>query len=968
MKNKEYYIRLGEAVERLEEKNCPTNPSKWSYYKSQAKKKFDVYPSAYANGWASKQYKDAGGGWKKCASEATDAQETEFHTQLDKLVHKTFGKRPEEMDEKFDKTHLGILQYAFKDIDRINPSEPAYKRLVDMLNKLSKQELQQIASVDIKFLSLLAKNLLSKKESVNEEMGAPVSKTKIVNVKLASGADMGTRPASALGMIGTVNIGGKKYQVKALRGSTGPIYTLIGHEKFSQNTGMPNWKYFMDKLQGLNGGKKVMFTPANDVKIGESVNESHFQVGDKVKMSHGGVGVVKSLDKEDGADDEKYYNIELPNGEVMKHAPNELTLVETDLEEGLFQDLMKGVKKGNGPFTLVVIKNNKVVKQVNVNTPQSIPANYTSLQKDYPNSRIRVEDSTGKIVFGESKSVNEGVSRDAAYIHGILQSGQDATQNFIDDNGLDGEKLSDYVKANRNNIDGYNVKHYISGERGTVGSVPKLRQAFIKKFKKGKSVNEEKVYIDFLNKKKGFKQDRIKFTSYEAAVKWAKTNFDNFNPDMIKYESVNESSMSNIDIIAQEANDFKDFVKEFYKEYKDFPKDKDTIKWLKGVYDNRSTTESIVNEATAIGKKIFSDAKGKLFFGYQNDDDTIQLVDYKTWKKLSMKDLSNEFFANRVINSIVRNQKQFNKKVEYNMWSKKTNPSFEDRMDWFIKNGWISNITKSGIKEGVESVNESSVEIGDIVFFPSANSAATVVDRFGRSVTLKLANGKKVKTVVDKIKLLAQDNVNEGNAFTGALFNARKEGLTEFEFNGKKYPVHKLEEEEKEETLAESKLTKDSLKQIIKEEYHNVKTFMEEKYGFTPELGKVYSNLAAKPFLKEEEEEILDEYDVENYQDLKEFVQFMAEYKSDINEAEYQGRKVKLGKIMQGDVKKFKVYVKNDKGNVVKVNFGQGGDAKGGTMRIRKDNPEARKSFRARHNCDNPGPRWKARYWSCRKW
>tara|TARA_R110001583_G_scaffold18844_1_gene74580 strand:+ start:553 stop:999 length:447 start_codon:yes stop_codon:yes gene_type:complete len=88
----------------------------------------------------------------------------------------------------------------------------------------------------------------------------------------------------------------------------------------------------------------------------------------------------------------------------------------------------------------------------------------------------------------------------------------------------------------------------------------------------------------------------------------------------------------------------------------------------------------------------------------------------------------------------------------------------------------------------------------------------------------------------------------------------------------------------------------------------------------------------------------------------------------DVNEGEYQGRKVKLGKPMQGDKKKFKVYVKNDKGNVVKVNFGQGGDAKGGTMRIRKDNPKARKSFRARHNCDNPGPRHKARYWSCRKW
>lgn len=61
---------LGEKVEKLMEKNCPTNPSKWSYYKSQAKSKFDVYPSAYANGWASKQYKSAGGGWKKCADES----------------------------------------------------------------------------------------------------------------------------------------------------------------------------------------------------------------------------------------------------------------------------------------------------------------------------------------------------------------------------------------------------------------------------------------------------------------------------------------------------------------------------------------------------------------------------------------------------------------------------------------------------------------------------------------------------------------------------------------------------------------------------------------------------------------------------------------------------------------------------------------------------------------------------------
>lgn len=81
-----------------------------------------------------------------------------------------------------------------------------------------------------------------------------------------------------------------------------------------------------------------------------------------------------------------------------------------------------------------------------------------------------------------------------------------------------------------------------------------------------------------------------------------------------------------------------------------------------------------------------------------------------------------------------------------------------------------------------------------------------------------------------------------------------------------------------------------------------------------------------------------------------------------IGEAEYQGRKVPLGKPMKGDVKKSKVYVKKPNGKVVKVNFGDK------NMRIKKSIPGRRKSFRARHNCDNPGPRWKARYWSCRAW
>ena len=90
--------------------------------------------------------------------------------------------------------------------------------------------------------------------------------------------------------------------------------------------------------------------------------------------------------------------------------------------------------------------------------------------------------------------------------------------------------------------------------------------------------------------------------------------------------------------------------------------------------------------------------------------------------------------------------------------------------------------------------------------------------------------------------------------------------------------------------------------------------------------------------------------------------------KGGIVEAEYQGRKVKMNKPMAGDSKKFKVYVNSGKKNkdgtikVKKVEFGQKG------VKIKKSNPERRKSFRARHNCDNPGPKTKARYWSCRKW
>jgi hypothetical protein len=128
-------------------------------------------------------------------------------------------------------------------------------------------------------------------------------------------------------------------------------------------------------------------------------------------------------------------------------------------------------------------------------------------------------------------------------------------------------------------------------------------------------------------------------------------------------------------------------------------------------------------------------------------------------------------------------------------------------------------------------------------------------------------------------------------------------------------------------------------------------------------------NESYQPF--PEEDEMTFEDDDEFYEAFGELG--FPEDENELFDAEYRGRKVPLNKPMRGDVKKFKVYVKDPKtGNVKKVNFGHGGSSarKAGqkTMKIRKSNPKARKSFRARHNCANPGPKTKARYWSCRKW
>jgi len=107
------------------------------------------------------------------------------------------------------------------------------------------------------------------------------------------------------------------------------------------------------------------------------------------------------------------------------------------------------------------------------------------------------------------------------------------------------------------------------------------------------------------------------------------------------------------------------------------------------------------------------------------------------------------------------------------------------------------------------------------------------------------------------------------------------------------------------------------------------------------------------------------EHSIEDNDELLEFLYYLKEQIETevLTEATYKGKSVKLNTPTSGDVKKFKVFVKDpNSGNVKKVNFGDP------NMRIKKNNPARRKSFRARHRCDNPGPKTKARYWSCKKW
>ena len=245
---------------------------------------------------------------------------------------------------------------------------------------------------------------------------------------------------------------------------------------------------------------------------------------------------------------------------------------------------------------------------------------------------------------------------------------------------------------------------------------------------------------------------------------------------------------------------------------------------------------------------------------------------------------------------------------------------------------------------------------------------------------LKFATVKDAKASVSKINGSGKSHAHKIQAAVAMEQRAKEMGKTSQAGVYRAY-INKMKKiTKKRQSENVMNLSKEELTEIILEEYCNVLSEKKDacyhkvkaRYDVWPSAyasGALVKcrKVGAKNWGKSKKKESIEEYDVENLQDSKDFQNYMKENywrvdESQLEEAEYQGRKVKLGKPMQGDTKKFKVYVKNPKGNVVKVNFGQKG------MNIKKSNPGARKSFRARMNCDNPGPRHKARYWSCRKW
>ena len=433
-------------------------------------------------------------------------------------------------------------------------------------------------------------------------------------------------------------------------------------------------------------------TIKHKMKFNESVNESHFKIGDKVKMSHGGVGVIKSMDKEHGSEDEKYYGVELPNGEVHKHSPNELS----SLNEASYNFGKEEYTKKNMTPTQILDLAMAYAK---------VPGKGNPMYNNKMENMIKVANDLARL-NGTKQMDAKSRGNEPALILFLLKNGLVTQEEYVKlyKNLL--EKQIAVVKALKNadpasrmiggaaarqahkDMRGEFEESVVNEDANMNKKVKMLLDKHLKDLRKG-GANHQWAVMHIL-------MGALTDANFHSESKKVPALFGS----KAKYEG---DPMAEKDLIQMYEYDLGPDVANICKwDGKDIV---NAVGFYVSMTVGRPMGEKIeklvesINEADVVGKTIFSDGKAKLFFGYYKTDNSVETVDYKTWAKLNMKDVSkSDMNKKQVLDTILRTQKQFNKKVEYNMWHKKTNPSFEQSMDYFMKNGFVTNVGKGGIK------------------------------------------------------------------------------------------------------------------------------------------------------------------------------------------------------------------------------------------------------------------------------
>src|SRR6056300_36637 len=412
---------LVEEGEKLDEKNVPTNPSKWSYYKAQAKKKFDVYPSAYANGWAAKQYKKAGGGWKsESVTEELRPDEVEF------IANKLGNSMPNHTNYDFDKG-------------------PDAKQVLTALKKYHKDFFRHSTNKQKQEIVKLVQKITT--ESVDEGMVSPrrghnyYQLYRDTPIKYVSGH-------SGIGLkVPGVLLHNEYDTIKGKEGAYiidyfGAHFYVDMKNKFASRIAHPDNREQNKDLR-KNMGRTALAPEHKDWKkyMNESVNEAYIVIYAKKKgekpaqaaFSLRGSALSFERDlKKDGY-------ITMVTQKKVKGVDESVNEVKVNPTTKKFLKGMKRIKvKGLGGYMpgvdYVYVDGDKYYFVVFEGDHMEIKNTNTikQLHKLHGSS------------LGES--INEAASRTAMEIGGLTGMNKDAIQKFVDDNNLDIETVYQYVK------------------------------------------------------------------------------------------------------------------------------------------------------------------------------------------------------------------------------------------------------------------------------------------------------------------------------------------------------------------------------------------------------------------------------------------------------------------------------------------------------------------------------------------